>query len=303
MSFVGENINLLLNLVLGLIMFGLGLSLKKHDFKVLFDQPRSLAIGLFSQIVLLPLLAYVLVTSADLSPDFKMGLMILSVCPGGITSNLVSYFVKGNVALSVSLTVSNAVLSLISIPLLINVFLWWLIPENKNSLITLPLFESFVAIFLVTLLPAGLGMLVRSVLGKKIIEIQKWINVILPILLLSVFAIKFLAGEDHGGTSMTARETLQLTPFVIAFNVLSMFMGFLVGIPFNLSFKNRITMAIEVGLHNTALGLLIAGQLLQNTEMEKPALVYALYSFVVTFGVSWLLIRFRLHRLKKRGKF
>jgi BASS family bile acid:Na+ symporter len=303
MSFIGQNINLLLNVVLGMIMFGLGLSLKKHDFKVLFDQPRSLAVGLFSQMVLLPILAYFLVFSAELPVEFKMGLMILSVCPGGITSNLVSYFVKGNVALSVSLTVSNAVLSLISIPLLVNVFLWWLMPDQNSEFISLPLFDTFIAIFLVTLLPAGLGMLVRSVMGKKIVEIQKVINVVLPILLLLVFAIKFLAKEGHGGTSMTAKETIMLTPYVIAFNVFSMLMGFLIGVPFKLSFKNRITMAIEVGLHNTALGLLIASQLLQNTEMEKPALVYALYSFVVTFGVSWLLIRFRLHRLKKRGKF
>ena len=303
MSLIGENINLLLNVVLGMIMFGLGLSLKKHDFKVLFDQPKPLALGLFSQMILLPLLAYFIVTNAVLPVEFKVGLMILSVCPGGITSNLVSYFVKGNVALSVSLTVSNAVLSLISIPLLVNVFLWWLMPDSDSGFISLPLFETFVAIFLVTLLPAVLGMLVRTVVGKKIIEIQKIINVVLPILLLFVFAIKFLAKEDHGGTSMSTREIIQLTPYVIAFNVLSMLMGFLIGVPFRLSFKNRITMAIEVGLHNTALGLLIASQLLQNTEMEKPALVYALYSFVVTFGVSWLLIRFRLHRLKKRGKF
>lgn len=303
MGFIGENINLLLNIVLGMIMFGLGLSLKKHDFKVLFDQPRSLAIGLFSQMVLLPLLAYFIVSSADLPIDFKVGLMILSVCPGGITSNLVSYFVKGNVALSVSLTVSNAVLSLLSIPLLVNVFLWWLMPDKNSDFIALPLFDTFVTIFLVTLLPAGLGMLVRTFLGKKILQIQKVINVVLPLLLLMVFATKFLAGQEHGGTSMTAKETIQLTPYVIAFNVLSMLMGFLVGMPFKLSFKNRITMAIEVGLHNTALGLLIAGQLLGNTEMEKPSLVYALYSFAVTFGVSWLLIRFRLHRLKKRGKF
>jgi BASS family bile acid:Na+ symporter len=286
-----------------MIMFGLGLSLKKHDFKVLFDQPRSLAVGLFSQMILLPILAYFLVSNATLPVEFKVGIMILSVCPGGITSNLVSYFVKGNVALSVSLTVSNAVLSLISIPLLVNVFLWWLMPDKNSDFIALPLFDTFVAIFLVTLLPAGLGMLVRTFLGKKFLQIQKVINIILPLLLLLVFATKFLAGQDHGGTSMTANETMMLTPYVIAFNVLSMLMGFLIGIPFMLSFKNRITMAIEVGLHNTALGLLIAGQLLNNTEMEKPALVYALYSFAVTFGVSWLLIRLRLHRLKKRSKF
>ena len=113
------NINWLLNGVLALIMFGLGLSLKRADFQALFDQPKSLALGLFAQMVLLPFLAALLIYSAPLSPEWKVGIMILSVCPGGITSNLVSYFVKGNVALAVSLTVTNALLSLLSIPLMI----------------------------------------------------------------------------------------------------------------------------------------------------------------------------------------
>lgn len=113
MTFIGEHINLLLNLVLALIMFGLGLSLRKIDFQLLFEQPRILAIGLFTQMVLLPLFAILLVAFFDLSPAFKLGVLILSVCPGGVTSNLVSYFAKGNVALSVSLTVSNAIITLL----------------------------------------------------------------------------------------------------------------------------------------------------------------------------------------------
>ena len=103
-----------------MIMLGLGISLRKEDFKQLFDQPKPLAIGLSAQMLLLPLIAFLLVYKSNLAPELKVGAMILSVCPGGITSNLVSYFVKGNVALAVSLTVSNAFLSLFSIPLMIN---------------------------------------------------------------------------------------------------------------------------------------------------------------------------------------
>jgi BASS family bile acid:Na+ symporter len=106
------DINFLLNIVLALIMFGLGLSLKREDFQQLFDQPKSLAIGLFAQMVILPFVAAFIVMQSPLPPEMKVGIMILSLCPGGITSNLVSYFVKGNVALAVSLTVSNALLSL-----------------------------------------------------------------------------------------------------------------------------------------------------------------------------------------------
>lgn len=300
MSFIGQHINLILNFVLGLIMLGLGLSLKKEDFKQLFDQPKPLAIGLFAQMLLLPVVAFVLVYQSNLAPELKVGVMILSVCPGGITSNLISYFVKGNVALAVSLTVSNAFLSLFSIPLMVNLFIRYFIGGETNQ-IHLPFWSTMVEIFAITILPAAIGMGLRYQIGKKILNLQKVINIVLPILLLMVFAFKFLAGTQSGGASMSRSDILLLTPSVIGLNVLSMFLGYLVGTPFGLSFKNRITIAVEVGLHNTALALLIASEKLGVSAMEKPALVYALYSFFVTFLVAWILVRLRLYRLKKRS--
>lgn len=292
------NINWLLNGVLALIMFGLGLSLKREDFQALFDQPKSLAIGLFAQMVLLPVLAALLVFSAPLSPEWKVGIMILSVCPGGITSNLVSYFVKGNVALAVSLTVSNALLSLLSIPLMVNLFLSYFLNQGEQQ-VSLPFWNTLLEIFAVTIIPAWCGMAVRLRLGKKVAGVSKWLNLLLPLLLLLVFGFKFIAGHEQGGTDMSGSDILSLTPYAIALNVLSMLLGFAVGIPFALSYRNRITIAIEVGLHNTALALLIAGDKLQNPTMEKPALVYALYSVVVTFTVGYLLVLFREKVLKK----
>jgi BASS family bile acid:Na+ symporter len=292
------NINWVLNGVLALIMFGLGLSLKREDFQALFDQPRSLAIGLFAQMILLPILAAILVYSSSLSPEWKVGIMILSVCPGGITSNLVSYFVKGNVALAVSLTVSNALLSLLSIPLMVNLFLSHFMQQGDQT-VSLPFWNTLLEIFAVTIIPAWLGMAARLRLGKKVSQVSKWLNVLLPILLLLVFGFKFIAGHDQGGTGMLWSDILALTPYVISLNVLSMLLGFAVGIPFSLSYRNRITIAIEVGLHNTALALLIAGDKLHMPAMEKPALVYALYSVVVTFTVGYLLVLLREKVLKK----
>ena len=110
---------MLLNGTLAAIMFGLGLSLTRADFRNLFAQPKTLILGLIGQMMLLPLIAWLLISLSDLSLEYKMGIMILSICPGGITSNLVSYFMRANVALSVSLTVLNAAISVFSIPLLI----------------------------------------------------------------------------------------------------------------------------------------------------------------------------------------
>lgn len=300
MTFIGTHINFLLNLVLALIMFGLGMGLRKLDFQQLLEQPRTLSVGLFTQIVLLPLLAIVLVGFFDISPAFKVGILLLSVCPGGVTSNLVSYFAKGNVALSVSLTVTNAVITLFTIPVLVHVFLD-LFYNTPGTYIDLPFFDTVFSIFLVTILPAIFGMLVRLRFGRKIMEVQKIVNITLPILLVSVFAIKFLGGKSDGGTAISIAEIKALTPIVIALNVGALLLGHMVAAIFRMSFRNATTIAIEIGLHNTALALLVASEFIGNSEMEKPALVYALYSFFITYGLSIALVRLRLYRLKNRS--
>jgi BASS family bile acid:Na+ symporter len=283
------DINILLNIVLGMIMFGLGLSLTKEDFKHLFDQPRALSIGLVSQMLLLPFLAWIIAKQSGLGAEMQVGIMILSVCPGGITSNLVSYYVKGNVALAISLTVCNALLSLFTIPFLVNLFLQHFMHSGK--MIELPFWQTMFDIFIVTVMPAMLGMLTRHQFGQHAVKTEKYLNVILPLLLLMVFAFKFTAGSEKGGTAMTTNDLSDLSVWMIALNIASMIAGYLVGILGRLSFKNRITIAVEVGLHNTALALLIAGDKLGIPAMEKPALVYALYSFIITFLVAWALMK------------
>lgn len=285
----GIDINILLNVVLGLIMFGLGLSLSPKDFRNLFDQPRALGIGLFSQMVLLPGVAWLVAGWAPVSNELKVGIMILSVCPGGITSNLISYFVKGNVALAISLTVCNAFLSLFTIPTLVNLFLEYFQQSGQN--ISLPFWQTMCEIFIITILPACLGVLVNYRLKGIAHKTEKYLNYVLPVLLILVFAFKFLTGSDKGGTGMTAHDIWELAPWMIVLNALSMLLGFVAGTMFQLNFKNRITISVEVGLHNTALALLIAGDKLGNHTMEKPALVYALFSFFITFIVAWIMTR------------
>jgi BASS family bile acid:Na+ symporter len=282
-------------------MFGLGLSLRRHDFEQLIKQPKVVGIGLFAQMILLPLIVAFLLSFLHISPEFKVGILILSICPGGVTSNLVSYFAKGNVALSVSLTVSNALITLFSIPLLVNVFLDVFF-NTPQTTIELPFLDTVVSIFLVTLFPASLGMTLRNYLGRKIVKVQKSINLLFPVLLFLVFAIKFFGGKSSGGTEISVQEIVHLTPLVIGLNLMAFAIGYLIALLFKLSFRNAITIAIEIGLHNTALALIIAGEILKNSEMEKPALVYALYSFFLTLLLSVGAVRLRLSILKKRKK-
>jgi len=270
-------------------MFGLGLSLTREDFRHLFDQPRALSIGLASQILLLPFLAWIVALQSGLGAEMQVGIMILSVCPGGITSNLVSYYVKGNVALAISLTVCNALLSLITVPALVNLFLQHFM--NNGRMIELPFWKTMFDIFVVTIMPAIFGMLARHSYTSHALKIEKNLNIILTILLIVVFAFKFLAGNEKGGTAMTIADLQKLSVWMIALNIGSMLIGYLAGLLGRVSFRNRITIAVEVGLHNTALALLIAGDKLKIPAMEKPALVYALYSFAITFLVAWAFMK------------
>lgn len=274
-----------------MIMFGLGLSLKLSDFRHLFNQPRAVTVGLFSQMLILPGIAWLIAEASGLSPEMKVGIMILSVCPGGITSNLVSYFVKGNVALAISLTVLNAMLSLFTIPFLVNIFLGHFLNSSVN--IELPFWQTMFDIFIVTIMPALVGIGFRWRYPRFAGSIEKNLNYVLPVLLLCVFAFKFLAGSEQGGTSMTGTDISQLFIWVVLLNALSMLAGYVAGWLFKLNFKNRITISVEVGLHNTALALMIAGNKLHNPAMEKPALVYALFSFGITFLVALTLMRLR----------
>jgi len=285
----GDAINRLLNVVLALIMGGLGLSLTREDFKNLYARPRALNVGLAAQLLLLPLIAYALVQGSSLSPELKVGIMILSVCPGGITSNLISYFLKGNVALAISLTVANAVLTLISIPVLVNLFLVHFMQDGREF--QLPFWEVMYEITVVTVLPATLGFLLRDRIPSLATRMEKPMNRASTVLLALVFVLKIFSKEDSGGAGLTWYDIEALLPYMMLLNFLSMFGGFFAGSVFGLPFRDKITISVEVGLHNTALALLIAGNILHSHQMEKPALVYAMSSFFITFAAAWLLGR------------
>lgn len=293
------NIDHALNIVLALIMMGLGLSLTKSDFKNLLLQPKALAIGLFAQMVLLPLVALLLVSGTTLSPALKTGFFIISLCPGGITSNLVSYIVKGNVALAISLTVSNALITLFSIPILTNWGLNHFSGVNHN--IYLPFWSTMFEIFIVTIMPATLGIFFRTRFPRVALKIERPLNFILPALLLTVFIIKFFANPSKGGTGITTAEITALTGFALLLNLSAMLIGYLCGSIFGLVYRNKITISIEVGLHNTALALLITGTLLHNAEMQKPALVYAIFSFFTTLLIAYILKLSQRRLSRKKG--
>jgi bile acid:Na+ symporter, BASS family len=283
-------IDVLISAVLASIMFGLGLSLTVANFKNIVAFPRAFFIGLGSQMIALPAIAFVILSFGDLPAVYKVGIMILAACPGGTTSGFVTYLFKGNVALSISLTAINSMLTIFTIPIIVNFALQYYL--GQQSAFHLPLMSSIIQIFLVTLLPAGLGVLVRRVLPVSAGKVEKQLKYILIVLLAVVYTIKFFAGEHSGGTGITGREIWTIIPYAFAFNVICFVFSIAFGKAAKLTMRNAFTIAIEVSLHNTTLALLIGGTLLHNQDLVKPALIYSLFSFwsALMFGLltKWM---------------
>ncbi len=270
-------IDILINAVLAIIMLGIGLSLTMKDFRNIFIHPRSLFTALGAQLLIVPVIAFLIAALSGLSAPMKVGIVIVSVCASGASSNLISHLLKGNVALAISMTTINSLITLVSVPLMVNLALLTFLGVQKE--ISLPFWETVFQIFIVTILPAFLGIFIRRYKAGLAISLEKPLKFILPAMLATVFTIKVFLGESSGGTGISLNETLYLFPPLIILNVLAMSAGFFSGRIMRIPFHDQYTISIEVGLHNTALALLISGTILQNAEMEKPAVVYAMFSF------------------------
>lgn len=282
-----QNIDLLIDIVLAFITMSLGLNLSKKDFTNIITFPGSLSIGLIAQMILLPLSALILMLISDLSPEVKVGFIIISLCPGGVTSNLVSYLLKGNVALSISLTVVNGILCMFTLPFLVNLALDYFI--NQTMMIELPVLKTIQHIGIVTVLPATFGVIIRSRLPKIADALRPFLSYLLPALLLLIFSVKIFAPVDKGGIELSRTELYEQGVWVLLLNFSGMFLGYLLGAVFGANLQNKVTVMVEVGLQNTALALLVAGNILKNTEMQKPAMVYAILTFFSTLIFAWLI--------------
>ena len=278
-------IDTLISIVLAFIMFGLGLSLTTNSFRNVIVYPRAFFVGITSQMIALPLIAFGILSFSNLPPAFKVGMMILAACPGGTTSGMVTYLFKGNVALSISLTTINSLLTLFTIPFVVNIALEYYMGEGVAF--HLPVVDSILQIFLVTLLPAAMGVLFRKVKPEFAQALGKNIKYIFIVLLAIVYSIKFFAGKQHGGTGITVEEMWVIIPYALLFNVMCLVFSLVFGKISRLSIRDAFTIAIEVSLHNSTLALLVAGSFLKNEDMVKPALIYSMFSFwtAVLFGI------------------
>lgn len=276
----------LLRISIALIMFGMGMNLTIGDFRHVFLYPKALLLGLFSQMVWLPLLSFLIVLPLPVSNEIKVGVILVAICPGGATSNLLNYLLNGNLALCVSLTAINSFITQFTIPLLMNISLWLFLSSSAH--IHLDFLESVIQIIIITAIPITLGIIFRNQREAWVSRLQKPFKYILPTLM-GVALIGSIFIEKKEPIPITWQDGLLVFPMMLLLNIGGMFGGMWIARLGRLGRKTQMTIGIEVGLQNTTLAIVIAMSILKSPFIAIPAAIYALFSFFTTAGFGmWL---------------
>lgn len=279
----------LLPLSLIIIMMGMGLSLERKDFTNIIKYPKPILTGVISQL-LLPIVAFILILFTNLSPIEKVGFLLISACAGGSATNVITHMLKGNLALSVSLTAVNSLVVLVTLPLIVHFGLNYFIGLERN--IHLNVNSTIVNILLTIILPIFIGMMIRSYFFRFALKMQKPLRFILPLILFIVFAT--IIYFDDNGSDDGIYNNLYLIPWALALNFVSMFVVYIVAKYLRLGGKNNFTISIEVGLKNSIVGIYVAESLLNSTEMAMVAVVYGSITFFSTLFFGYLAKRIEL---------
>lgn len=273
-----------LPVTLAIITLGMGLSLTYKDFRNIFLHPRAVITGICCQMILLPLIAFMIARAINLDPVFKVGLMIIAACPGGATSNLITYILRGNVALSISMTALNSLITLVTIPIIVTLSLTHFIHQDAE--IHLPVAETVIKVFLITIVPAYLGTRIRKRKPEFADRLEQPLRFILPLLLLLVYSgVIFI---DQGTEAATISDFIRIFPYTLLLNFTAMVAGLLVAIALRLKNINQFTISIEVGLQNSALAIFVAANLLNSQTMALVPVVYGSFTFFSTLLFAWV---------------
>lgn len=267
----------LLPLILAFIMFSMGLSLVVNDFKRVAKFPKAFMIGLLLQVVSLPLLGFLVaniwVNQFGLAPAYGVGLIIIAACPGGVTSNLMTHLGRGDTALSITLTAFISILTVITLPLIVNLGLSTFLGEASN--VKLDVLKTVVGIFFITSVPVALGMLIKA---KKEMAADRMEPICRKLATL-LFIIIILAAVAKDW-NLLVESFSKIGPSALTLNILTMILAYGFSRLLTLSKPQARAITFECGLQNGTLAIFIAVTLLKSEEMMLPGVVYGLLMFV-----------------------
>ncbi|MBT0585638.1 bile acid:sodium symporter family protein [Alteromonas oceanisediminis] len=269
---------IILPLVLALIMFGMGLSLTRTDFVRLFKLPMPVFAGLFGQLIALPLLAFCLVLVLSLPAHLAIGIMVLSACPGGTTSNLISHIARANLALSISLTAITTVICVFTTPLIIRFALGYFEVESSHF----SLLNTTLGLIAISLFPVMLGLWIRhkaDYLAQRLEPVFRHLAVIFMLLL-----IVGIAWQERDMMIASFPDVFVLT---FALNVLATVLGVAIAKLVVLSRRDAVTLGIEIGTQNASMAILITLAFLNEPSYAIACGVYGVTMYIGAFALVW----------------
>ena len=272
MNFITD---VILPLALAFIMFTLGLGLSVKDFSNVFKKPKNFLIGLVSQLIFLPIVGLILVIIWPLPIEIAIGVMLIAAAPGGVTSNILTYFARGDVALSVSLTAIMSLLSAVSVPIVLAISIGLIGDTSLPESISLT--GIALSMFLIVTLPVLLGMGVRSFLNSLTLKIEKSARFISTLLFVLVLLGAILA-ERENVTSYFAQTGL----VVLALNILMMLIAFYWSGFFGTGISQKKAIAIECGLQNGTLAIFVGTTVFGGGIYIVPAATYSLIMYLTS---------------------
>ena len=272
-----------LPVALGIIMFGLGLSLTLGDFARIAKHPKAVIIALACQLILLPAICFGLVLLFRLPPVLAVGMMLLAASPGGTTANMYSHLFRGDIALNISLTAINSVISVVTLPLLVNLSIGYFRPGGGQ--LGIEVVEAL-KVFAIVLIPVALGMLVRKLRPSFADAMDKPVRIASVIILVIV-----IAGAVASNLKPLLDNIAALAGITVLFCVLSLTVGFLVPRLLRVSRPQAVASSFEIGIHNATLAIVIAQSVLGNFEMSLPGAVYGVLMFFIAAAFGFLIAR------------
>ena len=270
-----------LPVALGIIMFGLGLSLTLGDFARVLKQPKAVIVALLCQLVLLPAICFGLVLAFQLPPVLAVGMMMLAASPGGTTANLYSHLFRGDVALNISLTAVNSVISVITLPLITNFAIIYFDPFDSQLGMQ---WSKVLEVFAIVLVPVAIGMVVRRLWPAFARAMDKPVRIASVIILVVV-----IAGAVASNWTLLLENFGRLALITIVFCLISLAVGYLVPRLLKVGKRQAIAASFEIGIHNATLAIVIAQTVLGSVELSLPAAVYGVLMFFVAFGFGFLI--------------
>jgi len=264
-------LSVFLPIALGIIMLGLGLSLTLDDFRRVIRYPKAIGIALVCQMILLPIVCFGVAKVFGLPPALAVGLMLLAASPGGATANLYSHLSEGDVALNITLTAVNSLLTLFTLPFIVNFSIEHFMTADQQ----MPMqFKKVIEVFAIVLIPVSIGMLIRAKTPAFAAKMDKPVKIASALLLVLVIALSTYQERERLGAYIQ-----QVGLAVLVFNILSMMVGYWLPKWMGIGEKQAIAIGMEIGIHNGTLAIYIALNVLKDSQMSIPPALYGIVMF------------------------